>query len=154
MTLKALAALMASLVLAACASHSVRHPDPTYHYNKNATPTHLETDTLTHINAYRHRIGLETLRFDPLMYSLAVEHSEDMLTRHHLDHKGFKDRINRVGNFWCVENALYSSLPLTGQQIFTYWQQSPHHDRNLRNPHIQWVGISVVGDWVTMEACG
>ena len=62
------------------------------------------------------------------LYALALEHSQDMARRDHLDHAGFFSRRGPAGA--SAENVAYGYR--TEEQTRAQWWRSPPHAANMR----------------------
>jgi uncharacterized protein YkwD len=104
------------------------------------------------VNQYRASNGLPALTVDATVSGLAREHSAAMAKAGQLGHDDFPSRVKRSGYSMCVENVGWNYRSPQGQ--FDGWRESPGHNRNMLDPKVDHVGIGIVGDYVTLIACG
>lgn len=104
------------------------------------------------VNAYRTGNDLRPLQLDPALSAIAREHSAAMARAGKMSHDGFPDRAKRSGMPVCVENVGWN-FP-TPQAQFEAWRASPGHDRNMRDPRVQRIGVGEVSGYATLIACG
>ena len=104
------------------------------------------------VNAYRAASELPPLVADAKLDAIARGHSAAMAKGGKMGHEGFPDRVKRSGWPMCVENVGWN-FP-TARAQFDAWRQSPGHDRNLRHPRVERMGIGVADGYVTFIACG
>ncbi len=111
-----------------------------------------EASLLQAINTYRAAAGLTALTRDDGLNQLAAAHSAYMQDVGSLSHDGFEDRFDASGFRMCVENVGWN-YP-TGDAMFEGWRTSPGHDANMKRAEITHIGLSQIGSYVTMFACG
>lgn len=104
------------------------------------------------LDRYRQQHGLPALPLDRTLVALAAEHSAAMAKARRMDHDDFPSRARRSGLALCVENVGWN-YPTPDAQ-FDAWRASPGHDRNLRDPRVERVGIAVASGYATLIACG
>jgi len=104
------------------------------------------------VNQYRASHGLPALIVDTTVASLAREHSATMAKAGQLNHDDFPPRVRRSGLAMCVENVGWNYRSPEGQ--FNGWRASPGHNRNMLDRRVDRMGIGIVGDYVTLIACG
>lgn len=104
------------------------------------------------VNAYRAASGLSPLVADAKLDAIARQHSVAMAKGGKMGHEGFPDRVSRSGWSMCVENVGWNFA--TSKAQFDAWRHSPGHDRNLRHPRVERMGIGVADGYVTFIACG
>lgn len=104
------------------------------------------------VNAYRATSALPPLVADAKLDAIARQHSVAMATAGKMGHDGFPDRVGRSGWPMCVENVGWNFA--TPRAQLDAWRHSPGHDRNLRHPKVERMGIGVADGYVTFIACG
>ncbi len=112
----------------------------------------FETNLRSMINSYRSQSNLAALNLSVDLYQLAEQHSVAMEAADFLSHDGFQQRYQDSGFRTCVENVAWNYQ--TPESLLAGWQNSSGHDQNLLNAHINYVGLSRVGNYTTFFACG
>jgi uncharacterized protein YkwD len=74
-----------------------------------------------------------------------------MATERRLSHDGFRSRFDRTSARICVENVGWN-FPFPEAQL-EGWRASPGHHRNLLEPKVARMGLSMAGRYVTFFAC-
>jgi uncharacterized protein YkwD len=99
------------------------------------TPSSTSADILRYVNAYRHSKKLPPLLPNSFISSVALGHSQDMLTgKSPFGHDGFNDRIARIrqrlGPLHVVAENVASG-PMGAREVVDGWLNSPGHRRNI-----------------------
>src|SRR4030042_4031520 len=88
------------------------------------------------VNAKRRSIGCAELKWDSRVAAIALDHSEDMVSRHFFSHtnpdkKGPSERLqeSKLGFSSGAENLARRAK--TAQEAFDAWIRSPGHRRTL-----------------------
>jgi uncharacterized protein YkwD len=103
------------------------------------------------INEYRRHHGLGPLAVAEELATIATEHSSRMANERRLSHDGFRGRFDRTSARICVENVGWN-FPFPEAQL-EGWRASPGHHRNLLEPKVARMGLSMAGRYVTFFAC-
>lgn len=106
---------------------------------------------LLQINLYRRDNGLNALRSDPILTSLAQTHSAEMYEKKKASHRNFDDRLAQAQSNLCVENIGWNYG--SPESMLDGWQRSSGHNQNLLNKEIFRAGIAEIGQYVTFFAC-
>jgi uncharacterized protein YkwD len=116
------------------------------------SPAAVEAEILNLTNLERTRRGLQPLRQSSQLRLAALRHSANMARQnrmeHELDGAGPAERIDLTGYRWtaCAENI---ALGYSGARtVVQGWMQSPGHRRNILNPNVTEIGVSMVLDRV------
>jgi len=103
------------------------------------------------VNAKRRSMGCAELKWDSRVAAIALDHSEDMVSRHFFSHtnpdkKGPSERLqeSKLGFSSGAENlARYAK---TAPEAFDAWLRSPGHRRNMLDNRFTRHGVGRVGD--------
>ena len=106
---------------------------------------------LSLVNDYRVDQGLAPLLHDPALTLIARANSQRMADKQQLGHDDFEARYQQSGRRACVENLAAGYRQL--EPLLAGWQDSPGHDRNLRDARVSHAGIGEVQGYVTLMAC-
>jgi len=106
---------------------------------------------LEQINIYRSNKGLNPLRMDPTLITLARNHSTMMFKKQQLSHNNFNERFQQADSQLCVENVGWN-YPVP-QEMFEGWRHSSGHNHNMLKKEVHRAGIAEVGKYVTFFAC-
>ncbi len=116
-----------------------------------------EKDLFIALNEYRQYSGLKPINWSQRLYSLALQHSRDMVRRKQLDHRGFGERFEKSGFNRCVENVALTPLEQMDIAI-ELWKKSKNHRKNMLEKTITHGAIAVdtTGEmaYITFFACG
>ncbi|MEM6343433.1 MAG: CAP domain-containing protein [Bacteroidota bacterium] len=116
-----------------------------------APPTAAEVakDVFVQTNRYRKSVGLNALKVQPELNSIAQKHSQAMASgRRPFSHQGFDQRVEEVKAYakkdWRVAENLYATFNTRkiGSQALKDWVASPGHKENLQGRFI-FTGIGV-----------
>ena len=127
--------------------------DPvTTNNNNNGTPSNsIEAEVHRLVNEHRTGIGLPALEWNNVIANECREHSQDMANAHTINHDGFNERVNKIGETiswsWAGENVAYN---YSAQSVVTAWLNSPGHKSNIEsNSNLTGVGVAFDEDSVT-----
>jgi len=99
------------------------------------------------INVYRQENNLNVLFIDFKTHYLARRRCEEMIVKNVLEHKDAVDEFSELmvlGADDIGENIAYGYGTIEG--LMNSWKKSETHNRNMLNPHWDWIGIGVVAD--------
>ncbi|MBE0572118.1 MAG: CAP domain-containing protein [Ignavibacteriaceae bacterium] len=119
--------------------------------NNNGTPSNsVEAEVHRLINLHRAGIGLPALEWNDIIANECRQHSQDMANAHTINHDGFNERINKIGETiswnWAGENVAYN---YSAQGAVTAWLNSPGHKSNIEsNSNLTGVGVAFDEDSV------
>jgi uncharacterized protein YkwD len=96
------------------------------------------TEKAATVNEFRSANGLNALRSDPKMASLARSHAEDMARREAMDHNGFMEQRGPAGAR--AENVAYgcNDAPCAVRQ----WVNSSGHRKNMLLADVTTYGLA------------
>ena len=95
------------------------------------------------LNSYRAAHGRMPLNFSAELMGIAYAHAVDLARRQHLDHRGFRKRMNAVAST-AAENVSYGCA--TEDCAIRHWARSGGHRRNMLMGGVSAYGIaSAVG---------
>jgi uncharacterized protein YkwD len=120
--------------------------------NNNGTPSNsIEAEVHRLVNEHRTGIGLPALEWNNVIANECREHSQDMANAHTINHDGFNERVNKIGETiswsWAGENVAYN---YSAQSVVTAWLNSPGHKSNIEsNSNLTGVGVAFDEDSVT-----
>lgn len=102
------------------------------------------------INLHRARIGLTPLEWNDIIASECREHSIDMANAKAINHDGFNERINKIGETilwsWAGENVAYN---YSAKDAVIAWLNSSGHKSNIEsNSNLTGVGVAFDEDRV------
>lgn len=126
-------------------------PVTNYNNNNNGTPSDsVEAKVHQLVNEHRTGMGLAALQWNE---TIAIEcriHSEEMANTNSLNHNGFNERINKIGETiswsWAGENVAYN---YSVQGAVTAWLNSPGHKSNIEsNSNLTGVGVAYDGNTI------
>ena len=110
------------------------------------------------INEYRHTISknksikLPGLSFRSDLYEITKKHTENMAKQKSLYHNDLKKVMNELNARDVAENVAYfqNSANMSGDQvanqIFTQWQNSPGHNKNMLKYRIDNAAATIIKD--------
>jgi uncharacterized protein YkwD len=119
--------------------------------NNNGTPSNsIEAEVHRLINLHRTGIGLPALEWNETIANECRQHSQEMANAHTINHDGFNERINKIGETipwsWAGENVAYN---YSAQSVVTAWLNSPGHKSNIEsNSNLTGVGVAFDEDSV------
>jgi len=125
--------------------------DPVTTNNNNGTPSNnIEAEVHRLINLHRTGIGLPALVWNDIIAEQCRNHSIDMANAQTINHDGFNERINKIGETipwsWAGENVAYN---YSAQSVVTAWLNSPGHKNNIEsNSNLTSVGVAFDEDSV------
>ena len=125
--------------------------NPVTSKNNNGTPSNsIEAEVHRLINLHRTGIGLAALEWSDIIANECRQHSQNMANARTLNHNGFNDRINKIGETiswsWAGENVAYN---YSAQGAVTAWLNSPGHKSNIEsNSNLTGVGVAFDEDSV------
>ena len=125
--------------------------DPVTTNNNNGTPSNnIEAEVHRLINLHRTGIGLPALVWNDIIAEQCRNHSIDMANAQTINHDGFNERINIIGETipwsWAGENVAYN---YSAQSVVTAWLNSPGHKSNIEsNSNLTGVGVAFDEDSV------
>ena len=118
--------------------------------NENYHSNSIEKEVHRLINLHRTGIGLSPLEWSDVIAEQCRNHSIDMANAHTINHDGFNERINKIGETipwnWAGENVAYN---YSAQSAVTAWLNSPGHKSNIEsNSNLTGVGVAFNEDSV------
>jgi len=118
--------------------------------NENNPSNSVEQEVHLLINEHRVSIGLAELEWNETIAGQCRNHSIEMANAHTINHDGFNDRINKIGETitwnWAGENVAYN---YSAQGAVTAWLNSPGHKSNIEsNSNLTGVGVAFDEDSV------
>jgi uncharacterized protein YkwD len=125
--------------------------DPVTSKSNNGNPSSsIEAEVHRLINLHRTGIGLVALEWNETIAEQCRNHSIKMANAHTINHDGFNERINKIGETipwsWAGENVAYN---YSAQGAFTAWLNSPGHKSNIEsNSNLTGVGVAFDEDSV------
>jgi len=125
--------------------------DPVTSKNNNGTPSNtIEAEVHRLVNLHRTGIGLAALEWSDIIANECRQHSQEMANAHTINHDGFNERINKIGETilwsWAGENVAYN---YSAQGAVTAWLNSPGHKSNIEsNSNLTGVGVAFDEDSV------
>lgn len=110
----------------------------------------IEQEVHQLINQHRASIGLAELEWNDIIVEQCRNHSIDMADAYTINHDGFNDRINKIGESipwsWAGENVAYN---YSAQGAVAAWLNSPGHKSNIEsNSNLTGVGVAFDEDSV------
>lgn len=114
----------------------------------NSTPSDtVEAEVHRLINEHRTGMGLSALVWNETIASICRQHSQDMANLHTLNHDGFNERIDKIGEkiswSWAGENVAYN---YSAEGAVVAWLNSPGHKSNIEsNSNLTGVGVAYDG---------
>jgi len=116
--------------------------------NNNSTPSDsVEAEVHRLVNEHRTGIGLSALEWNETIAVECRQHSEEMANTNSLNHDGFNERINKIGETiswsWAGENVAYN---YSAEAVVIAWLNSPGHKSNIEsNSNLTGVGVAYDG---------
>ena len=145
-TLKSFSSLLLVLILS-----SACEDDPIASNNNNGTPSNsVEAEVHRLVNLHRTGMELAALEWNETIANECRQHSQEMANAHTINHDGFNERINKIGEkiswSWAGENVAYN---YSAQSVVTAWLNSPGHKSNIEsNSNLTGVGVAFDEDSV------
>jgi len=125
--------------------------DPVASNNNNGSPSdNVEAEVHRLVNLHRTGMGLAALEWNETIANECRKHSQAMANAHTINHDGFNERINKIGETiswsWAGENVAYN---YSAQGAVTAWLNSPGHKSNIEsNSNLTGVGVAFDEDSV------
>lgn len=119
--------------------------------NNNGSPSDtVEAEVHRLVNEHRTGMGLPALEWNNTIANECRQHSQDMANAHTINHDGFNERINKIGETiswsWAGENVAYN---YSAQGAVTAWLNSPGHKSNIEsNSNLAGVGVAYDGNTI------
>jgi uncharacterized protein YkwD len=118
--------------------------------NTDLQSNSIEQEVHRLINLHRSGIGLEPLEWNDVIAEQCRDHCIDMANAHTINHDGFNDRINKIGETiswnWAGENVAFD---YGAQFVVESWLSSPGHKANIEsNSNLTGVGVAFDEDSV------
>jgi uncharacterized protein YkwD len=107
----------------------------------------IESAIIRLTNVERQKAGLQPLRINPTLVSVAEKYSDLMASRqmmdHHLDGKDGGQRLKEAGYSysWWGENIAWNYADANA--VVQGWMNSPPHRQNLLSPNVTEIGVGV-----------
>ncbi|MDZ7626051.1 MAG: CAP domain-containing protein [Ignavibacteriaceae bacterium] len=123
--------------------------DPVASNNINGSPSDsVEAEVHRLVNEHRTGMGLQRLEWNDIIANECRKHSQNLANSHTLNHDGFNERINKIGETiswsWAGENVAYN---YSAQSVVTAWLNSPGHKSNIEsNSNLTGVGVAYDGE--------
>jgi uncharacterized protein YkwD len=144
----ALAALVAAIVLSACAADRDPPSQPSFYRSLASAGAELDANSAASmISGYRQNNGLSSVEVDTTLMKLAQEQARAMAAKDKLDHnvgRDFKARISSSGFDAKVAVENISAGYHTLAEAFSGWRDSPPHRANMLNKNVNRMGIAAV----------
>lgn len=125
--------------------------DPVASNNNNGSPSDsVEAEVHRLVNEHRTGMGLPALEWSDIIANECRQHSVEMANAHTINHDGFNERINKIGETiswsWAGENVAYD---YGAQFVVESWLSSPGHKENIEsNSNLTGVGVAFDEDSV------
>jgi uncharacterized protein YkwD len=118
--------------------------------NKNNLSNNIEQEVHNLINQHRTSIGLAELEWNETIAEQCRNHSIDMSNAHTINHDGFTERVNSIGETipwnWAGENVAYN---YSAEGAVAAWLNSPVHKSNIESSsNLTGVGVALDEDSV------
>ena len=118
--------------------------------NKNNPSNSIEQEVHNLINQHRISIGLAELEWNETIAEQCRSHSIDMANAHTINHDGFTERVNSIGETilwnWAGENVAYN---YSAEGAVAAWLNSPGHKSNIESSsNLTGVGVAFDEDSV------
>lgn len=120
----------------------------------------VEQQVVALVNRNRAKAGCRPLRVSPALHKAAQAHTEDMASRHVLDHRGADGddpgaRITAAGFRWSAWAENIAQGQASPPAVVTAWMNSSGHRANILNCRLTMIGVGVVrgsgGPWWTQD---
>jgi uncharacterized protein YkwD len=125
--------------------------DPATSNIDNGSPSDsVEAEVHRLVNLHRTGMGLSALEWNDIIANECRQHSEEMANAHTINHDGFNERINKIGETiswnWAGENVAYN---YSAEGAVIAWLNSPGHKSNIEsNSNLTGVGVAYDGDTI------
>lgn len=127
--------------------------DPIASNNNNNSGNPLDSvEAKVHqlVNEHRIGVGLSALEWNETIANECRLHSEEMASTNSLNHDGFNERINRIGETiswrWAGENVAYN---YSAEAVVIAWLNSSGHNSNIEsNSNLTGVGVAYDGSTI------
>lgn len=118
--------------------------------NDNNPSNDIEKEVHRLINLHRSEVGLTSLEWNDIIARECREHSIDMANAKAINHNGFNERINKIGETiswsWAGENVAYN---YNAKDAVIAWLNSTGHKSNIEsNSNLTGVGVAFDEDSV------
>jgi uncharacterized protein YkwD len=126
-------------------------PVATNNNNNNGSPSDtVEAEVHRLVNEHRTGMGLPALEWNEIIANECRQHSVEMANARTINHDGFNERINKIGETiswsWAGENVAYN---YSAQGAVTAWLNSPGHKSNIEsNSNLTGVGVAYDGNTI------
>jgi len=116
--------------------------------NNYSTPSDsVEAKVYQLVNEHRTGMGLAALEWNETIALECRQHSQDMASTNSLNHDGFVERVNKIGETiswsWAGENVAYN---YSAEAVVLAWLNSPGHKSNIEsNSNLTGVGVAYDG---------
>ncbi|WP_182087122.1 CAP domain-containing protein [Aureimonas sp. ME7] len=134
---KALGAMLATSLLAACATSTPRSDMEAMAIDR--------AQGLAAVNAFRAENGLKPLRIDDRLMRAAASQSEAMARRDKMDHAvagALPGRVEGAGYHWGTTAENIGRGYQSYDAAMVGWINSPGHRKNLLNPNVTEIGFA------------
>ncbi|MWA02844.1 sigma-70 family RNA polymerase sigma factor [Actinomadura sp. LD22] len=122
---------------------------------KKAKPSTVEQQVVDLVNRNRAKAGCRPLRVSPALHKAAQAHTEDMASRHVLDHGDPGARITAAGFRWSAWAENIAQGQASPPSVVTAWMNSQGHRANILNCRLTMIGVGFVrgsgGPWWTQD---
>jgi len=126
--------------------------DPIRSINSNSGTPSDTVEAAVHrlVNEHRTGMGLPALEWNEIIANECRQHSEEMANAHTINHDGFNERINKIGETiswnWAGENVAYN---YSAEAVVIAWLNSPGHKNNIEsNSNLTGVGVAYDGSTI------
>jgi len=125
--------------------------DPVASIKNNGNPSNtVEAEVHRLVNEHRIGLGLPALDWNETIANECRQHSEEMAAAHTINHDGFNERINKIGETiswsWAGENVAYN---YRAEGAVVAWLNSPGHKSNIEsNSNLTGVGVAYDGSTI------
>jgi len=125
--------------------------DPVASKNNNGSPADsVEAEIHRLVNEHRTGMGLPALVWNDIIANECRQHSLDMANAQTINHDGFNERINKIGETiswnWAGENVAYN---YSAEAVVIAWLNSPGHKSNIEsNSNLTGVGVAYDGNTI------
>jgi uncharacterized protein YkwD len=121
-----------------------------YNNNNNTSSDSVETEVHRLVNEHRTGMGLPALDWNETIAEHCRNHSIEMANAQTINHDGFNERINKIGETiswsWAEENVAYN---YSAESVVFAWLNSPGHKSNIEsNSNLSGVGVAYDGSTI------
>ena len=119
--------------------------------NNSSTPSDsVEAKVQRLVNEHRIGIGLQALEWNETIAIECRKHSQNLANARTLNHDGFNERINKIGETiswnWAGENVAYN---YSAEAVVIAWLNSPGHKSNIESDsNLTGVGVAYDGSTI------